>query len=217
MDAGIQDIWRSQRLSFRSIREDDYEWWFTSFESDPVSLSLSAPVLLAPPTRTTPAEFLKMLADPKGSLLACVVCLRQPDAEETQPIQPPTDDGKKDTATIKPETRIGVVTLNYGGYGSASFHRAARFGIALAAPYQNKGYGTEATKWTLNWAFRYANLHSVNLGSVEYNKHAHKCYEKCGFTYTGRLRQCSWYDGKYWDFYHFDILIEEWREKNKTQ
>lgn len=31
--------------------------------------------------------------------------------------------------------------------------------VAIAAPYQDSGYGTEAVCWTIDWAFRRANMH----------------------------------------------------------
>lgn len=140
------------------------------------------------------------------SLLDCIVCLRQPGKD-----QEPTDEGKTDTEEI----RVGYVRLTYGGYGTSTHSRACEFGIVLAAPHQNQGYGTEATNWALDWAFRHGNIHSVNLYTIEYNKRAHRCYEKCGFKIGGRKRQCFWYDRKFWDSIFYDILEDEWKEARR--
>ncbi|KAF3762826.1 acyl-CoA N-acyltransferase [Cryphonectria parasitica EP155] len=199
MPPTVEDIWRSDRLIYRSIREDDQEWWFKNIDGDPNNICLSTPLILAPPRKAKTEDFMKLWTTP-DSLLDCIVCLRQP-----------KNTGKGDD-TEAPETRIGFVRLAHGGYGTSPHSRAGNFGIVLAAPYQNKGYGTEATNWILDWAFRHGNMHSVNLGTIDYNKRAHRCYEKCGFKLGGRRRQCFWHDRKYWDLLFYDILEEEWKE-----
>ena len=52
-----------------------------------------------------------------------------------------------------------------------------------------KGYGTDAMREILRFAFEELNLHRVTLTVFEYNPRAIRTYEKVGFREEGRLRQ----------------------------
>lgn len=82
--------------------------------------------------------------------------------------------------------------------GTASLHRVdhwngtAMFGISIADPAaRGKGYGTEAARLTLDYAFTALGLHNVSLGAIAVNPGAIRAYEKAGFREIGRRRQ-SW-------------------------
>lgn len=77
--------------------------------------------------------------------------------------------------------------------------------------YWNKGYGTEAVKMILDYAFKWLNLNSVWLRVWSYNKRAISCYEKTGFRKTGKLRNRRYLDGKYHDNIFMDMLASEWK------
>lgn len=78
-----------------------------------------------------------------------------------------------------------------------------------------KGYGTDAMKILLRFAFTELNLRHVNLTVFEYNPRAIRSYEKAGFQHAGRLRGYLLKDGKRWDMLYMGILSEEWKEMNK--
>lgn len=206
----VKNVWQSERLTFRAITTDEQEWMFTEFDSDPLSICLATPMMLAPPKRQKPEEWMKMWERPT-SLMSVVICLRQPGATA------PEDQADGREVADLANVRIGFLALSYGGYGSSPHSRACNLGISLIAPYRSKGYGTEAVNWALDWAFRHGNMHSVNLGSIEYNTHAHRCYEKCGFKLEGRRRQCWWHDRKWYDLLIFGILEEEWEEMREPK
>lgn len=224
-----RNLWKSERLVFRSISQDDQEWMFNEIESDPVNMSLSTPLLLAPPRRKKGEEWMEMWKGPSHLLLA-VICLAAPPpaggADEQQqqqqrdrPDKPPAGAAAAAataTATATAPTRIGVLRLSYNGYGTSPHNRACDLGITLAAAHQGRGYGTEAVGWALDWAFRHAGAHSVNLGSVAYNARAHRCYERCGFRLEGRRRECCWHDRRWWDLLFFGILEGEWEEMRRS-
>jgi RimJ/RimL family protein N-acetyltransferase len=71
-------------------------------------------------------------------------------------------------------------------------------GIFIAKEYQDQGYGPEAIKWTVKFAFKKAGLHRVGLEVYEYNTKALKVYGDLGFVNEGRARDALWYDGKWW-------------------
>jgi len=68
--------------------------------------------------------------------------------------------------------------------GFTSFHlgnpknRDVMFGIALSPEHWNKGYGTEATKWMVDYAFQWLAMHRVSLGVFEFNEKAIDLYKR---------------------------------------
>ncbi len=93
-------------------------------------------------------------------------------------------------------------------------NRVGEFGIALGVP--NKGFGTEATRLVLRYAFETLNLNRVQLRVYEYNARAVRCYEKAGYRHEGRLRQAMFRRGRTWDVLMMSVLAEEWRA-NETR
>ena len=77
-----------------------------------------------------------------------------------------------------------------------------------------KGYGTDAMKIILRYAFTELNLARVSLSLLEGNARARRSYEKCGFKYEGRERQAWAYEGRRWDEIYMGLLCEEWRAMN---
>ncbi|MBI5031127.1 MAG: GNAT family N-acetyltransferase [Chloroflexi bacterium] len=75
-----------------------------------------------------------------------------------------------------------------------------------------KGYGTDAMRVILRFAFDELNLHRVFLNTFEYNPRAIRSYEKCGFKHEGRQRRVLNRDGKRWDILYMGILREEWEK-----
>ncbi|PTU84616.1 N-acetyltransferase [Staphylococcus pasteuri] len=65
--------------------------------------------------------------------------------------------------------------------------------------YWGKGYGKEALKLLINFAFNSLNLHMLYLEVFSYNENATKMYEKLGFKQDGILRQSKYQDGQYYD------------------
>jgi RimJ/RimL family protein N-acetyltransferase len=76
--------------------------------------------------------------------------------------------------------------------------------------FWGKGYGTDAMRVLLRYAFTEINLHRVTLNVFEYNPRAIRSYEKAGFVHEGRLRGMLNKDGRRWDILHMGILRQEW-------
>lgn len=214
---GLESIWRSERLVFRAIQQEDYEFLFRNMDDDPVNVSLSGPMLLKPPRKQKPEDWFEKWKK-NDFLMDVMICLRS-DAEANEKHFKSTAVSEKDVdQPDKVEDKpIGMITLSTGLYGRNPGNRACSLGIAIAAPYQNSGYGTEAVRWTIGWAFRRANMHSVHLGSIEYNKRAHRCYQKAGFKLDGKQRQCHFHNQAYYDLYLFSILEDEWKQLEEGQ
>jgi RimJ/RimL family protein N-acetyltransferase len=89
-------------------------------------------------------------------------------------------------------------------------NRTAVLGIVLGEKaHWGKGYGTDATRTMLRFAFRELNLHRVELEVFEFNPRAARCYEKVGFQHEGIRRQALFRDGRYHDAQRMAILQAE--------
>lgn len=78
--------------------------------------------------------------------------------------------------------------------------------------YWGKGYGTDAMRLVLRYAFHELNLYRVSLGLFEYNLRALKSYQKAGFTLEGRYRQLSNRDGSRWDVLIMGVRKPDWEK-----
>ena len=89
-------------------------------------------------------------------------------------------------------------------------NRCATFGILIGEPdARGKGYGTEATRLVLDYAFTVQGLHSVGLTVFEYNLAGRRAYQKAGFKEVGRRRQAHLMGGRLWDVVIMDALATE--------
>lgn len=88
--------------------------------------------------------------------------------------------------------------------------RSATFGIMIGEhSCRGKGYGTEAVRLMLDYAFTGLGLHNVLLTTFEFNFAGRRAYEKAGFKEMGRRRQVRWLAGKWWDEIYMDCLATE--------
>lgn len=113
---------------------------------------------------------------------------------------------------------------NNKSIGSTAFFRIdwvgrmAIFYIAIAEKEnRNKGYGNEAAKLMIDYAFSTLNLNRIQLHVSIENPGAIRVYEKVGFIKEGTLRNAMYFDDHYIDFYVMGILKSDWKkDKNKN-
>jgi RimJ/RimL family protein N-acetyltransferase len=87
----------------------------------------------------------------------------------------------------------------------------AMLGITIGdKAYWGRGYGREAIRLLLDYAFRLRNLRRVWLSVNGNNERAIRAYRACGFVEEGRLRQHAWSNGAYIDLVQMGILRAEW-------
>ena len=113
--------------------------------------------------------------------------------------------------TLENDEAIGFIELD----GVHWSHGDSYVGIGIGErEYWGKGFGTDAMKVVLRYAFEELNLHRVSLNVFEYNQRAIHSYEKVGFVVEGCERQFLRREGKRWDMIYMGILRAEWEEKN---
>ncbi len=89
--------------------------------------------------------------------------------------------------------------------------RAAVFFIAIYDTSKwNSGYGTQATRLMIKYAFDVLNLNRIQLHVALENTKAVEIYKKCGFVVEGTLRQAMYHHNRYVDFYVMGILRNEY-------
>lgn len=75
--------------------------------------------------------------------------------------------------------------------------------------YWGRGYGRDAIRLLLDYAFQHMNMHRVWLNTHSENERAIRCYKACGFVEEGRLRQHIWVSGHYVDRIVMGVLRGE--------
>lgn len=109
------------------------------------------------------------------------------------------------------DTVIGFVVLFNIKWSNQSAEMAIGIGDKS---YHGKGYGQDALKLILNYAFNELNLHRVSLTVMDYNTPAIKAYERVGFVQEGIHRQAVQRQGKRYDLLLYGILRDEFLTKN---
>lgn len=86
-------------------------------------------------------------------------------------------------------------------------------GIAIGdKTYWGRGYGRDAVRVLLDYAFRLRNAHRVWLKVNATNERGIRAYRACGFIEEGRLREHVWGDGRHIDLVLMGILRAEWEK-----
>lgn len=85
--------------------------------------------------------------------------------------------------------------------------------LGLAEPdCRGQGYGTEALRLIVNYAFNELNLYRLNLALPGYNAAAQRFLERAGFTVEVRRREAIHRDGQRWDLLWLGLLRDEWKK-----
>jgi diamine N-acetyltransferase len=101
---------------------------------------------------------------------------------------------------------VGLVSINH-------LHRTAELGIGIGEhDCWGKGYGTEATRLVLDYAFNVLSLHNVMLRVFSYNERAIRAYLRAGFREIGRRRQSQRIGDRAYDVVLMDCLATEFGE-----
>jgi diamine N-acetyltransferase len=106
-----------------------------------------------------------------------------------------------------PELRpIGITNIR----DFTSPHGTAEFGIAIGeATDRGQGFGTEAIRLVLDYAFTVLGVYNVWLDTLAYNVGAIRAYEKAGFHEIGRRRGGRMLAGKRYDVVLMDCIADE--------
>ncbi|KAF2767843.1 acyl-CoA N-acyltransferase [Teratosphaeria nubilosa] len=192
------DVWQSDRLIYRGVEESDDDF-VTSLTQNAEAFLNSFLDLPTPRRKTYAKDYREYL---EKCYLSAIICLRPvattSSAEVTKPIP------------------IGLVSLR-GIAPHMTHHRCTNMGIDISRQYQCQGYGSEAIRWALRWAFEYGNLNRVEISAFEWNEGALRLYERLGFVPEGMRRKALFHKGRYWDMVELGMLAEEWRARSGVE
>ncbi|KAK8071760.1 acyl-CoA N-acyltransferase [Apiospora saccharicola] len=203
MEDAARGAFRPERLVFRPVEDNDQDKSFIhdAILSDPVSRAMGNPTLFVPVTKA--ASYTEIEAGMRSSLLGLLICLPGEDVNPDAADAGKHEGGKQGNLNLTP---IGFLFL----HKYAAHLRRTRISIQLARQYQGVGYGTQAIRWALTWAFKWADLHRVEISAASYNERAVKLYAKLGFTLEGRQREAVFMNGAWYDIVSFGMLRREW-------
>ncbi|MCJ1417330.1 hypothetical protein MMC32_003673 [Xylographa parallela] len=198
----MENLFRSARLIYRAFEspEDDHLFWLMAQD---VEAAVNSNPRLPKPADKAEIEQSKKVYSEK-CLLGVIICLA-PDSAGSNSVD-------KSTSSEKP-IPIGRIALDAGFATQTAFarHRSSQIGLELLANYRNKGYGSEAIRWILDYGFRIAGLHRIGIGCFSWNDGARRLYEKLGFVLEARQREALWHDGGWHDIIEFAMLEDEWK------
>jgi RimJ/RimL family protein N-acetyltransferase len=109
--------------------------------------------------------------------------------------------------TISDDKLIGFVALHTIEWNNAT----AMLSVGIGEPdYRDRGYGSEALRLVLRYAFEELNLFRVGLDVIAANDRAVHVYEKLGFQHEGIMRRAVHREDRRYDVFHMGILRDEW-------
>ena len=109
--------------------------------------------------------------------------------------------------TLEGDTLVGEIGFEDGDLPDGE--KFAALGIGDRENW-GKGFGTDAMRILLRYAFTELNLQRVSLAVSELNDRAVRSYRKAGFSEEGRLRGYEHRADCHYDLIYMGILREEW-------
>ena len=90
------------------------------------------------------------------------------------------------------------------------FNRRCELGIELGRDYWGKGYGQDAVRTFVDYAFTHLNMNRIGLQVLADDARAVGAYTNAGFVEEGRLRQHTIVEGRVCDELVMSVLREDW-------
>lgn len=89
-------------------------------------------------------------------------------------------------------------------------HHKAEYGIFIGErDAQGKGYGTQAAKLMIDYAFQELKLHKLMLRVLAENEQAKRSYEKAGFVQEAYLKDEVFLEGRYKDVIYMAVIHDK--------
>jgi RimJ/RimL family protein N-acetyltransferase len=176
------------RIMLREYRTDDLPW-IRQWVNDPAIVSNLSDIFLYPHALESTEAFLESVIEGSSDSRGFVIADRQTEAY------------------------IGQVNLDSIDWKN----RVGSIGIVIGSSEQlGLGYGTEAMKLLIRFAFQEMNLNRLQLEVYDFNDRAYRCYLTCGFKEEGRSRERQYKNGRYVDVIQMGLLKSEWKEDERS-
>jgi RimJ/RimL family protein N-acetyltransferase len=174
-------ILAGERVRLRGVRDDDLPA-LAKWDMDPGRMATLSHWVAPPSEAAAKERIAKWSANDKGDLGFAIETLDDPP----------------------------VLVGHIGLWGAHPKDRCATLGIALGREYIGCGYGTDAMRVIVGYAFRELGLHRIQLSVASFNPAGIRAYEKAGFVEEGRHRESVLHDGRWYDQVLMSILDHQW-------
>jgi RimJ/RimL family protein N-acetyltransferase len=125
------------------------------------------------------------------------------------------DEDRGDDAYLVVETHDGKFVGTIQLYHTDRRHRTAEIGLVLNRRKSwGKGYGSEAIRLLLRFAFRELGYAKIGLSVYEFNARALALYEHLGFQHEGRRRSVLYTAGHRWDEIYLGMTRAEYEDRH---
>lgn len=105
---------------------------------------------------------------------------------------------------------IGFARIGLGGV------RAGKLGYAIRADKWQRGYGTDAVRTLINFAFSELGLHRLSAAIGPDNFRSITLIDKLGFVCEGRIRDHVHTNGAWRDSLLYSVLAPEWPARDRN-
>jgi RimJ/RimL family protein N-acetyltransferase len=180
-------ILAGERVRLRGVRDDDLPA-LAKWETDPGRLATLSHRVVPPSEAAAKDRIAKWSANDEGHFGFAIETLEDPP----------------------------VLVGHIGLWGASPKDRCATLGIALGREHIGRGYGSDAMRVMVGYAFRELGLHRLQLGVAPFNLAAIRAYQKAGFVEEGRHRESVLHDGRWYDEVLMSILDHEWAARRSS-
>jgi len=125
-----------------------------------------------------------------------------------------------ETTRLKADQHVAQIEADEQWIGSATLnnidtrHRRAEMTLGIYnREYQGAGYGTEATRLMLDYAFNHLKLHRAGINILLSNQRSIVAAKKVGFSFDGLSRDYFYLSGKWIDSVRLVILEDEFQRR----
>ena len=181
------NFWKGNKVLLRSVRESDWEQRVEETTDSNCDRLLQWGVEL-PKTEEMSREFVQQYADFKNTEGRIMFSIDNLKGEH-----------------------VGGINLNSFDYKNGTFS----VGMRIYRKYRNNGYGGEALRIVLRYAFFERRLQKCNSGCVSVNGPSKRLHGKVGFQEEGLRRRDIYMNGRYYDNLLFGLTTEEFEANER--
>lgn len=102
---------------------------------------------------------------------------------------------------------IGSISL----FNINNFIKSGEIGIFIEKKYQNHGYGNEAMRLIIEYAFNILNFRYLVVNCYSHNINALPFYKKLGFKEYGCLKDGIYYNGSFFDVHMLQLFRQDYK------
>lgn len=186
-DSGF-NLWEGKKIRLRAIKESDWEQR-NKDTSDSNGFRLLNFGVELPKTEEMDREFIEEYINFKNTEGRIMFAIESLEGEH-----------------------VGGINLNSIDYKNGTFS----VGIRIYRPFRKRGYGEEAFRIVLRYAFLERRLQKCNSGCVNVNEPAIVLHKRIGFNEEGLRRRGIYMNGKYYDNLLLGLTKEEFEENENS-